>query len=78
MIAVHLLSREQVEHVLGAYGCTYIKGGFPGLELWETGWGVPFTLQPNEDGRYDEWQIRRFVTFTIATTMPFDWFDGRA
>jgi hypothetical protein len=43
----------------------------PCVELWETGWGEPFSLSP-EDASYDEWQWRR-VHFLIRKTLPPVW-----
>jgi hypothetical protein len=37
-----------------------------------TGWDEPFTLSPEDDGFYDEFQYRR-VLVLIGRTMPPDW-----
>jgi hypothetical protein len=76
MIATRLLSREHVLRVLGIYGCHHVSGEWPGFELWETGWGTPFTLSPEQNGSYDEWQLQRVVTMVIALTLPPTWFPN--
>lgn len=76
MIATRLLSREHVTRILGMYGCRHISGEWPSFELWETGWKTAFTLSPEHDGSYDQWQIQRLVTMTIALSLPQDWFPN--
>jgi hypothetical protein len=72
MVAARLLSRDELKRRLQTYRCELIEAYPSGFELWETGWGEPFTLWP-EDGRYDEWQYFKLVGGLIAQTMPQDW-----
>jgi hypothetical protein len=72
MIAVRLFARGEIVTKLGPYKCRHLADLGDGLEIWETGWNYPFTLQ-SEGGRYDEWQYRRILASVIATTMPPDW-----
>lgn len=71
--AIRLL-RAELERRLAPYTCRQIAEFGPGIELWETGWGEPFTLSP-EEGYYDEFQYRR-VIFLIGKTMPPGWSTG--
>jgi hypothetical protein len=71
MISIRLLSRDEIEKRLQPYRCKMIRA-FANFELWETGWGMAFTLWP-ENGMYDEWQYAKLVTTVIAATMPSDW-----
>ncbi len=76
MIATRIFSRAHVERILSIYGCRYISGEWPGFEVWTTGWGQHFTLVPEENGSYDEWQIQRLIALTIASSLPPDWFPN--
>ncbi len=74
MNAARLYSREDVTRKLAPYKCTLIRS-LKGFELWETGWGEPFTLSPEEasdEPYYDEQQIRRALV-VMAQTMPTGW-----
>jgi hypothetical protein len=73
MIAVRALSRAALVERLQTYGCRYIRTLPDGTEIWETGWHEPFSLTPEPDGKYDEWQYFQLVARTIASTMPSDW-----
>lgn len=73
MVAIRLLSRAEMERRLSPYGCRRVAVLQPGLELWETGWGYPFTLSVEAGGRFDEWQYTQVITRVVARTMPEDW-----
>ena len=73
MAAVRALSRAVIEERLKTYGCRFLQRLDDGTELWETGWGEPFTLVPEPDGKYDEWQYFQLLARIIAKTMPPDW-----
>jgi hypothetical protein len=73
MIAVRLISYKDMRANLAPYDCMRVATLQPGLELWETGWGTCFTLSPEANGSYDEWQYRRVLTEVIARTMPPKW-----
>lgn len=57
---------------LQPYGCKRLNGYRSGFEIWETGWGEPFSLK-SEDGTYDEWLYFELVGGLIARTIPPDW-----
>lgn len=76
MIAVRLIQRKEIERRFASYRCRFIRKDRAGFELWETGWGEPFTLFPERDGSYDEWQFRQVLSAVIAPTMPDDWFSS--
>jgi hypothetical protein len=65
------LSRADVEARFAPYACRLVAEIAP-FELWETGWGEPFTVQA-ENGMYDEWQISRVMTYVIRKTKPPGW-----
>ena len=71
MISVSRLTRAELNRRLAPYKCKQLATVALGFELWETGWGEPFTLSP-EDGYYDEFQYRR-VLVLVAKTMPPHW-----
>ena len=71
MTALRRLTRAELESRLAYYKCRQIAEVAPGIELWVTGWDVPFTLMP-EDGYYDEFDYRRAI-FLIGKTMPPGW-----
>ena len=73
MTAVRALPRAVLEERLKIYGCRFIRSLPDGTQLWETGWKEPFTLVPEPDGKYDEWQYFQLVARVIAKTMPPDW-----
>ncbi len=74
MIAVRLIPRAELKKKLGFYKCSLVQTYADGVELWQTGWGTPFTLVPEgDDHRYDEWQYRRVLVEVIAGTMPPGW-----
>ena len=72
MVAARRITRAELEVRLQPYRCKMLAAYKSGFELWETGWGEPFTLWP-EDGLYDEWQYFRVLGTLISTTMPEDW-----
>jgi len=76
MISPRLLSRHDVARVLGPYKCEQIGLNEAGFEMWRTGWGEAFTLAPEQDGIFDEWQVRRVIATVIASTIPPDWFPN--
>jgi hypothetical protein len=43
-----------------------------GFEIWETGWGEPFTMWP-ENGRYEDWAYFKLLADVIGPTMPQNW-----
>jgi hypothetical protein len=53
------------------YGCRKVADLGGGFELWETGWGSPFTLGLEKDGHYSKWQFDRIFQL-ILETMPRD------
>jgi hypothetical protein len=71
MSAVRRLSRDDLEKRLAHYGCRHVCDVCEGVELWETGWGEPFTLMP-EDGFYDHFDYTRAVVLA-GKTMPPSW-----
>lgn len=78
MIAVRLYSRSDFEAKLARYNCKLVAKVAAGFELWESGWGAPFTLMPETaDGEdyFPEEQLRRFLIF-VGKTMPPDYFNG--
>jgi len=72
MIAARKLSRAELERRLSPYGCKKRADVAQGFELWTTGWDEPFTLCPDEDDHFDDFDYRR-VLFLIAKTMPPAW-----
>jgi hypothetical protein len=74
MTAVQRLTLEDLQKRLAPYKCRKIANVSPSVELWETGWGEPFTLMP-EDGFYDDFDYRR-VVFLVGATMPPGWNIG--
>ena len=72
MIAVRLISRAELESRLRPYLCRKVCEITGGAELWETGWGEPFTVFAIA-GRYDDWQYVKIVSGVIASTIPDDW-----
>lgn len=75
MIAVRLLSREELDKKLAPYRCRFIAQLSPHMQLWETGWGEPFTLYHEMQDRYAEQQYRQLLIF-FAKTMPQEWNGG--
>jgi hypothetical protein len=73
MTAVRALSRADLEQRLASYGCRFLRKLDDGTELWQTGWNEPFSLTPEPDGTYDEWQYFQLVARVIARTMPPNW-----
>lgn len=71
MAAAIRFTRAELDRRLAPYKCKQIADFGGGVELWETGWGEPFTLFPH-DGYYDDFQYRR-VIFLVAKTMPPGW-----
>ena len=69
-------SRHALVKLLAPYGCKLVRQIEPGFELWETGWGAPFTLFPEGGGYYGEQQLPR-IRSVISSTMPADWKIGR-
>jgi hypothetical protein len=60
---------------LAPYKCEKVRdvGGF---ELWETGWGEPFTLCTAPNGEYDPADLRRVLEHVIGRTLPPGWNGG--
>lgn len=75
MIAIRALPRAVILERLKTYGCRFVRKLDDGTEIWETGWGEPFSLTPEPDGKYDEWAYFQLVARVIAKTMPPDWHD---
>ena len=73
MIAVRRIGRAELEKRLSPYKCRKLQDLPPGFEVWETGWGYAFSLKPDRDGSYDEWQYFQLLANVIAQTMPYDW-----
>lgn len=73
MTGADRFDREELFRRLAPYQCKLVAqiSAQPPIELWETGWGEPFSLSP-ESGYYDEWQWRR-VLFLIQKTLPPGW-----
>jgi hypothetical protein len=71
-MAARLYHREELEQKLSSYKCRLVATMAEGFELWETGWGEPFTLYPIGDGLYGDEQFRRVIVL-VAATMPQDW-----
>ena len=65
-------SRHALVKLLAPYECRLVRQIEPGFELWETGWGAPFTLFPEGGGYYGEQQLPR-IRAVISSTMPTDW-----
>lgn len=76
MIAVRLISPQELAKRLAPYKVEKIKVFADGTELWRTGWNAPFTLTPEADGRYDDWSYFKLVHEVIARTIPDDWNGG--
>jgi len=75
MIAIRLFSLQQMQKKLEPYGCRLLGTICDGVDLWETGWGEPFTLM-HDGGRYDDWEFRRLLEGVISKTMPPEWNSG--
>ena len=75
MISVRLYARADFEKKLEPYKCKLVAKFDAGFELWETGWGEPFTLLPEQGEYFPEDQLRRFMIL-VAKTMPTDWNGG--
>jgi hypothetical protein len=76
MIATRLIPRAELEKKLRLYSCKKVADADHGVELWETGWGVPFTLKPIPHADvFDEWQLRQVLGSVIARTLPPDWHE---
>jgi hypothetical protein len=60
-----LLSRGELERRLSPYRCEKVRDIAPGFEIWQTGWGVPFTLC-TRNGHYDEFDYQRIVEHVIS------------
>ena len=72
MIAVRLISGAELEDRLRPFRCRKVRDIVQGAELWETGWGEPFTVF-SIAGKYDEWQYLSIVGSVISETIPADW-----
>lgn len=72
MSAVRLISREEIERKLAPYKCRLVAKITDHADLWETGWGEPFTLYHELEAGYADDQYRDFLVF-IAKTMPQGW-----
>lgn len=73
MVAVRLFSRHEIESRLAPYRCHRVKALPDGSELWETGWGEPFVLTPEQGNRYDEWQYFQVLSNVIGPTKLPNW-----
>lgn len=71
-MAVRHFTYDELCRRLQPYGCRRLNTYRSGLELWETGWGEPFSLK-SDDGTYDEWLYFELVGGLIARTIPRDW-----
>lgn len=58
MISVPLISRKELEKRLAPYKCRCVAEVMESVEIWETGWGYPFTLW-TQSGAYDFWQYQK-------------------
>lgn len=72
MNPVPLISRADLEKRLSPYKCKCLAKVTEDAELWETGWGYPFTLW-SQSGYYEYWQYTRILAHVIAKTMPPGW-----
>lgn len=63
MIAVYLLSPEQVAEELKKLGCDYLEELDEGHDLWRTSWGFVFTVPKVGD---DKW-CPKYVLFEIMS-----------
>lgn len=72
MVAVRIIDRAEFEKRLASYKCRLIHKHPSGFELWETGWGEPFTMWPENDG-YEEWAYFKLLADIIGPTMPQNW-----
>jgi hypothetical protein len=72
MVAMRIIDRAEFEKRLASYKCQLVQVYPSGFELWETGWGEPFTMWA-EDGRYDEWAYFEVLAKVIGPTMPANW-----
>jgi hypothetical protein len=71
-VAVRIIDRAEFVKRLASYKCQLVQEYPSGFELWETGWGEPFTMWP-ENGRYDEWAYFELLAKVIGPTMPANW-----
>lgn len=63
--------------MLAPYGGHFVESPFPGVEVWETAWGVAFSLTLEYDGvTYDEWTCLEAIERAIKPTLPPDWLLG--
>jgi hypothetical protein len=76
MVAVRLFTRAEIESRFAPYRCRLVRALPDGSELWETGWGEPFVMVPEQGDRYDEWQYRKALANVIGPTMPSNWHAG--
>jgi len=77
MIAVRFYSKTELLKTLAPYKCRCIETLADGTEVWETGWGVHFTLTPEpppyddgDENRYDWWQVNQLIAMIIGPTLP--------
>lgn len=72
MISVRLIDRTSLQSRLAPWKCRKVSDLHDGLELWETGWGEPFTVT-TDHGHYDEWQYLKIIAGVITETIPDAW-----
>jgi len=72
MVAVRIIDRAEFEKRTASYKCRLLKEYPSGFELWETGWGEPFTMWP-EDGHYEERAYFELLANVIGPSMPQNW-----
>lgn len=72
MIAVRLITQEELLKKLEPYQCRKIRDIDNTVELWQTGWGEPFTITPC-GGPYDLWLYTQIIANVIGQTLPEDW-----
>jgi hypothetical protein len=72
MVAVRIIDRAEFERRTASYKCRLLQEHPSGFELWETGWGEPFTMW-REDGGYEELAYFSLLANVIGPTMPKSW-----
>jgi hypothetical protein len=72
MLAVRLIDRDELLRRFAPYECRLLHVNPSGFELWETGWGEPFTMWP-ENGLYEEATYFDILAGIIGPTMPSNW-----
>ena len=72
MVAVRLIDQDELIKRLAPYGCRLIRRFPSGFELWETGWGEPFTMWPEND-LYELTAYFDILARVIGPSMPANW-----